>query len=410
MAIDIAAMADRKDKILAKLTGAIKDNDETGVASAMEQWQSFVSEQITAEAKGIVSASDKSILSARGCRQLTSKETDYYNQVIAAAKSLDPKGAITNLDIAFPETITDSVMEDISSAHPLLSAIDLQNTTILTKWIYNKQGAQKAVWGEINSEIEKELQGEIGEINLGMYKLSAFMYIPLDMLDLGPEWIDRYIRAILTDAFAAGLESGVISGNGKTTPIGMMCEVGDDVTVTGGVYPTKKAKTITDLSPATYGALLSELAKSPTGKARTVEDVILVVNPFDYFKLVMPATTMQLPTGGYANNVLPYPTNIIQSAEVPEGKAILGMGKRYFMGVGTGANGKLEYSDDFQFLNDKRTYKIKGHANGRPKDNNSFILLDISGLEPAFYNVKTKSTANSASNDNSTAESTTKSS
>ena len=33
------------------------------------------------------------------------------------------------------------------------------------------------------------------------------------MLDLGPEWLDRYVRTILAEALANGLE-GIISGRG----------------------------------------------------------------------------------------------------------------------------------------------------------------------------------------------------
>jgi hypothetical protein len=52
------------------------------------------------------------------------------------------------------------------------------------------------------------------------------------------------------------------------------------------------------------------------------------------------------------------------------------------MGIGTGTGGKLEYSDDFKFLDDLRTYKIKFYGMGRPYDINAFAYLDISNLVP----------------------------
>jgi len=90
---------------------------------------------------------------------------------------------------------------------------------------------------------------------------------------------------------------------------------------------------------------------------------------------------------------LPYPTTIIQSAAVPSGKAVLGLGKNYFMGIGsgTGDGGKLEYSDDFKFLEDKRVYRIKLYGNGMPKDHTSFILMDISRLKELAHMVKSVS-------------------
>ena len=38
----------------------------------------------------------------------------------------------------------------------------------------------------------------------------------------------------------------------------------------------------------------------------------------------------------------------------------------------------------------KRVYLCKTYANGMPKDNNPFLLLDISGLKPAIFKVKTE--------------------
>ena len=64
---------------------------------------------------------------------------------------------------------------------------------------------------------------------------------------------------------------------------------------------------------------------------------------------------------------------------VDPNEAILGMGKRYFLGIG-GRRG-IQFSDDYKFLEDKRYYKIVAYANGRPKDDNSFLRLDISNLK-----------------------------
>lgn len=53
------------------------------------------------------------------------------------------------------------------------------------------------------------------------------------------------------------------------------------------------------------------------------------------------------------------------------------------MGVGTGRGGKLEYSDEYKFVEDLRTYKVKFYGTGRPYDINAFQYLDISGLVAA---------------------------
>ena len=106
----------------------------------------------------------------------------------------------------------------------------------------------------------------------------------------------------------------------------------------------------------------------------------------------MPATTILRPDGTYANDVLPFPTQIIQSVQMAEGKAVIGIASKYFMGIGTQQSGKLEYSDEYKFLEDLRTYKIKLYGMGEPDDNNAFQYLDISGVEPLVKSVKVVNT------------------
>ena len=158
---------------------------------------------------------------------------------------------------------------------------------------------------------------------------------------------------------------------------------------TDGVYPLKTAVAITDLSPTTFGTLLDTLSNAPNGKRRAVGEVILIVNPSDYFTKVYPATTPRASDGTFNYNVLPYPTKIVQSEAIPVGSAIIGIAKEYFAGIGAGTDGgKLEYSDEYKFLEDKRTYRIKLYGNGRARTENDFILLDVSGLKPFTYEVK----------------------
>ncbi|MBQ1537440.1 MAG: phage major capsid protein [Ruminococcus sp.] len=393
MAINFEAYAEKKTTLLGNISAAVKENDADGISKALDEWASYTAEIVTLEAKGIISSNDNNILAARGKRPLTSAENAYYTKLIAAMKSSNPKAEIAKIEEAFPETIIDTVLDDIEQSHPLLGAIGIINTTVLTKWIINTKGVQTAVWGKLGSAITEELEGSIDVLTLGMYKLSAFMYIEKDMLDLGPVWVDRYIRAMLTDASATGLEAGFVSGTGKDMPIGMDRDL-DGGTNGEGEYSKKDPITVTTFSPQAYGDLIARMSLIEYGEGevpryRDVDGLILVVNPLDYFRLVLPATTIQTPDGRYVNDVLPYPTRIIRSAAMTQGQAILGIGKRYFAGVGTGKNGKIEYSDEFKFLDDMRTYKIKMHATARPMDNNSFLLLDISGLMQGYYTINT---------------------
>lgn len=379
-----------KTQILKQMNEAIAQGDSAAFAEAFEKLSMNIQENIMAEVEAKQQAADAAILAGRGARQLTSEETRYYNAVIAAMKSSNPRQALSDLEVVMPKTVIDRVFEDLTAQHPLLDAIDFQDTSGLIEMYMNTDETQLASWGKLTDEITKELTSGFKMVNMSLEKLSAFLPVCKAMLDLGPAWMDRYVREILTEAIYNGLESGIVAGTGKDQPIGMMKKVGDDVEVSGGVYPDKEAIAVTSLDPVTYGNLLAQLAKTPKGKNRIVQGLVMVVNPADYFTKVFPGTTIMSPAGTFTNNVLPYPTTVIQSVSVPQNKAILGLGKKYFMGIGTAKSGKIEYSDQYHFLEDERVYLTKLYGHGEPKDNNAFLVLDITNLQPAILKVEVK--------------------
>lgn len=378
-----------------KISDAAKAGDQEAFKEGLNELCLDIEAQIMEEAKSLREETDAAVLAQRGVRQLTNEEKEFYNALIGAMKSTSKEGvkmALSNVDKAFPITIINDVMEDMKQEHPLLAAIDTRNVTGLTKFLVNTDEGGNATWDELETEITKEIASGFDDLELDQKKVSAWMPISQDMLELGPNWLDSYIRTCLSEALAIGFENAIVTGTGKKMPIGMDRQVQEDVVVTGGVYPKKDAIAITDLKPATYGNLISRLAVSEHGKQRAVKGLILVVNPQDYFKIVMPATTIMTPNGGYVNDILPYPTKIIQSVAVPADEALLGMGKRYFLGVG-GKRG-IQFSDDAAFLADRRLYKTVAYANGRAKDNNSFLRLDISRLKRLIQEVMTVDSAN----------------
>lgn len=333
---------------------------------------------------------DKQVLAQRGFRQLTSKETEFYNKLIEAGKSNDPKQAMTGLLDIMPETIVEDVYRNLTEEHPLLSRINFQNVSYLTKWIINDHTKQSAVWGAINSEITEQITSGFRTISITQCKLSAFAVIEKDMLDLGPAFLDAYIRTFLKEALLDGLESAIITGSGKDMPIGLDRDIHEGVSVTGGEYPKKTAIKVKDFQPATYGDLLSKLAKSEKNRMRKFAEVTMICNMTDYLKKVMPATTVMTAQGTYAKDLFPFPTNVEVSNEMEEGKAIICLPEEYFMGVGTSKEGTIEYTDDLKFLEDQRVFKIKMHGMGKAFDNTVSILIDISELEPAYISILDK--------------------
>lgn len=377
-----------REELAQKFNEALKSGDAGQLSQAMADMAENIQNEILERAKGFDAAEqmDAAAIAARGLRQLTFKEKKYYEAVIDAMKSENPKQALSNLDVTMPKTIFEDVFYSLKAEHELLSVIDFNNSTYMTEWILNKNGKQKAIWGEITAEIEKELSGGFEKLDMVMYSLTAFMPIAKSMLDLGPAWLDSYVRTVLQDALYVGLEQGIVCGSGVNMPIGMMKDI-SAAHKDGETYPDKKAIKVTAFTPKIYGNLISRMAVSRNNRPRAVNNVIMVVNPVDYWQRVMPATTIQRPDGTYANDVLPYPTKIIQSEEVPEGKAVIGIAEQYFMGVGTGKDGVIEYDDSYKFLQRERVYMAFLYGNGKPKDGNAFLVLDISELSPAAYAV-----------------------
>ncbi len=377
-----------KEDYRAELQAALDSGNTEEFGASFMGYMSAVEEAVMREARSAVEARDSDILSTRGARQLTSKEKEFYEKTIAAMES-GPSDSLTGLTVVMPETIIDAVFEDLKIDHELLSVIDFKHVTGLTKILINTDAKQLAVWGELTSEITQEIKSSFTSFTLEQNKLSALALISQDMLALGPVWLDRYIREILYEALAFGLEKGILSGTGSDEPIGMDREADDDsyFTVKTG-YNQKTPIPVTSLDPESYGLLLSKLAKTAKGNPRVVKNVILVVNPVDYLQKIMPATTIRGADGRYVNNILPYPTRVIQSVEVTEGQAVIGLADRYWMGFGLTKDGKIEHADQYLFFEDYRAYKIRFLGHGQPKDNNSFALLDISCLKPASHRVE----------------------
>lgn len=386
--------AEREESVK-KIIEAIKGGDENAMAQAMEHLCESVAAKVKEDYEELIEANDSAVLAQRGYRQLTSKETKWYQKVITALKSADPKQAFTSIinseneEDLMPTTIVEDVYKNLKEEHPLLKAITFQHVGYITKWILNDHSTQLAVWGTITAEIVKEIQSSFKTIDINQNKLSAYAVIEQGMLDLGPAFIDGYIRTVLAEAIMGGLELAIVAGTGKNEPIGLIRDIHEGVDVSSSTgYPAKTLEVVTDFTPTSYGALVAKLAETEAGKKRTFNKVVLICNMTDYLTKVMPATTVLNTSGGYVNNLFPFATEVIVSNAVEDGRAVMFLPSEYFLGMGGNKNGVIEYSDEYKFLEDQRVFKIKQYGAGRAFDNTSALYLDISGLEPAYITVK----------------------
>lgn len=388
----------RQREAVAALQSALQSGNEEEGKKAWGQVIDAITEKVKTDFE--MYSTDTNVLAQRGYRQLTSEETEFYQNLAKAGKASDPKQAFTDLintDGGMPETIIEDVYRDLLEEHPLLDKITFQNVKYLTKWLLNDHTRQKAAWGQINGEITQEIESAFKGVEVTLLKLTAYAVIPQDMLDLGPSFLDNYIRTILKEALYAALEKAIVSGSGKDEPVGLNRDIHEGVSFsTSTGYPEKTAIQVTNFLPANYGPLVAKLAVTEKGRMRSFDEVLMICNQVDYLNKIMPATTALTTGGTYARDLFPFPTEVVRSNEVKTGQAILCLPEEYFFGLGESKDGKIEYSDEFKFLQDARTYKIKLHGNGRPYDNTVAIVLDISKLDPAYVTVKTADTVATA--------------
>lgn len=376
-----------KNNYAMNLQTALQSNNEAEIQQA---WTAF-SDSIVEEIRNdyMESVQDKNILVQRGYRQLTTAEQKYYDALITASKCKNAQQAVTTLaeltaNDLMPESIIDQVMNDLVEEHPILTKVNFQNAKYATKIIMNNHTRQNAVWGDVDAEITKEITSQFKVLELSINKLSAFAVIPVAMLDLGATFLDGYIRTILKDAIACGLEDAIIAGDGNGKPVGLMKKLTGAV---DGVHQDKQAIAVEDFGVASMGALIAKLAKNEKGHNRPVGQLSLVCNANDYYTLVAPAVRVQNMSGAYVDNFA-FPMEVVISESVPAGKAILADLKNYTVGVAFAKEGVIEFSDEYRFLEEQRTYKIKTYANGKALDENCALVLDISGLKPAVITVK----------------------
>lgn len=380
-------------KIVQKLSTAMQEGNAEGAAEAIQELHDSVANRIEQEFEQYGNATDMMVLQSRGLRALTSEETDWYQKFISAVKS-GARQDIQNLTDHMVPTIIDRVIEDMRKAHPLLAAINIQNAAGATRLVMNAKQMRSLLgsWGPITSAITAEVQGAIKFIDLDVAKYTAYFLIPKDFVrfnfGFAPMWVDAYIRNILSETVAYGLEKSIVTGDGDGQFTGLAFDVS---TQTGGKYSEKTAEAITTWDDY-RDAIADNLLLDGNGDYRNIGEILMVVNPVDYIKKIRPA--MQVITTAGIQNMIDraFPTKVVTSPFVAEGYAKAGIADNYFAAINGGQSGIIEYSDENQFLEDNRVYTTRVYGGGRPVDNTSFLNLDISGLEDYAIPVKVKGT------------------
>ncbi|MBQ0111925.1 MAG: phage major capsid protein [Bacteroidales bacterium] len=379
------------EDVKAKMVDEMKSNIENGEVEKFANKVVEMNDETLAKVEEIknqvlaeMEAYNETKVLPKGFRACTKEEKKWLDLVIEGAKN-SQTASTSIIPEQMPLTVIDEIFQYIKDNHELINEVNVINTKGRVRWIQNTGVTGAAVWGDLCDEISGEIKSGFKFQELGLYKLTAFSYICLTLLDMGYEWLMRYCVMVLGEAIAEALEAAIVSGNGSKKPVGMT----KDITVEEGVesIDDKTPMVVNDLGAATLGTIFAELAQAPNGKVRPVNNVIMVVNPLDKYSLVLPAISYRNALGEYAVRTA-LPIKIVESAQVARNSAIFGLGKKYDLMLGLGEDGKMTFSDHFKFLDDVRTLKQKLVANGRAKDNHAFVVADITNLKPDYFNVK----------------------
>lgn len=349
--IEEATAVEKSEKIVEAMHQLIEENS----AEIVNQYKNDFNEL----------QANKENAAKMGLRSLTAKEKEFYAKVFA------PKQAVTVTDVnIFPETTTNYVFEEIKTNHDLLKYFKTVPAGV-NKFITSEYTG-KAVWGELTAVITAEISATIKGFDVEAYKLSGFMYVPTAILELGAEWIDRYVRTVLVEVLEDGIEEGSVVGTGATGPIGLVKSLTGAV---DGVHSDKATVALTSFKPEEFAPKLIPLTN---GGKRKLGRILLVVNPSDRLGKVIPASTVFV-NGNYQSILSYVNVEIIESAHVPANKMIAFLPESYQMGL---TKVGVMYSDDFKFLDHLRTYRTVAYGNGRIVNDNMSIIFDITNLVP----------------------------
>lgn len=357
---------------MVKDENSTQEQREAAFTSMFDALQADLTNKITAEARQMTA--DQHILASRGQNILTTEEKEFFNEI--AQSVLDSGFAEEKL---LPETTQNRIFEGLREAHPLLDALGLQNLGAVSKFIYSDPTKAYA-WKEIFGTITGQGRADFTEQSFTQLKLTSFVVIANDMLELGPEWVERYVRELLIETISTGLEFGFVNGRGQAQlePVGLMMNVDAN---TGAVTPKTSSGTLT-FAPSQYGEVIvgelfnviSALSVDEAGKPVNVAgNVVMVVNPTDAIAVQF-RTTIQTPNGSYVTS-LPYNVQLVTSKEVPTGKAIFFVKGRYLAAIAGGT--RLRKFDQTLAIEDATLYTIKQIANGQPKDNKAALVYDL---------------------------------
>ena len=377
MRIDKAPISEEtKNKIIQMLNDA--EDKTTAITEAMEmvitETQSALIDQVVREAQR--AEQDAEYKKSLGLHPLSENEKKFFEQLKRGAKQ---SLTANQIDIIPIETI-DKTLADVRAEYPVLGLINFAPANVKHWLTGSKSGG--AVWGALTAAIDSsgELSATITGLNIEVGKLYAYCVIPKAIRDLEIGYVERYFRAILTEAMYDGIAAGYINGDGKTAPIGILRKVGQ--TESDGTHSAKTVvSTLLGFSPLQMAPVLTTLSN---GGKRPVKDLHIIANPSDVYGYINPALYGDSVVGGYVQKSF-MPLTVIEEPNIAAGKAAITMPGYFTMGF---SGMKVEEYKETKALDDADLLIAKVYGNGRADDDNTAFIFNPQNLVPYITKVE----------------------
>lgn len=369
----------KNDEKVTALAQAMTDTDATTVAASIV---TLINDDVNKARQDLdkflarvndVDINDAEALAVNGGRKLSHAEREVYAKFQAHAKSDSQTKVKAFVDLleTLPTTVYMHLFNELQRENELVKRVFFV-PTVTSSMLVPVSGVVTAYWGARCDDVQELLTDGFTLVNSNASKLSGFLPICNAVMVTSPVWLDAYIRQYLKRVIDLSIEYAIIDGDGDQMPIGMTRDL--DLVVSSAYQP-KTPVVLQDLSVATIGSQV--LAPLTNNGTRKLDKVLFIVNPSDYYTSIAPLFNARNANGDWTIGYPYREMDVLQSAAVPQGRMVTGIGSDYFLAMGAV---KIDESEHARFIQDEVVYRVKVEASGQPISNDSFTVFDITAV------------------------------
>ena len=149
------------ETLSAELTAAMQSGEAERIQAAWAAFGDGICAQLREDFEEVRRTQDNTILQQRGYRVLTSEETKWYQKIIDALKSTNPKqafadiiGGDSEISAMMPSSIIEDVYRNLQETHQLFQTIRFQYVNYLTRWSINDWTRSEEHTSELQSRFD----------------------------------------------------------------------------------------------------------------------------------------------------------------------------------------------------------------------------------------------------------------